>query len=97
MTPPQLIEVENPADYVKHIEVGRDGLIAERGFWRGLLLPQVPVEYGWDAGQFLSQTCVKAGLPPDAWMDGETKIYRFQGEVFSETEPYGEVKRIELL
>ena len=97
LTPPQPIEVENPADYVKHIEVGRDGLIAERGFWRGLLLPQVPVEYGWDAGQFLSQTCVKAGLPPDAWMDGETKIYRFQGEVFSETEPYGEVKRIELL
>ena len=96
LTPPQPIEVENPADYVKHIKVGRDGLIAEKGFWRGLLLPQVPVEYGWDEEQFLSQTCIKAGLPYDAWMDGETKIYRFQGEVFSEVEPYGEVKRIEL-
>jgi len=96
LTPPELIEVESPADYVKHIKVGRDGLIAEKGFWRGLLLPQVPVEYGWDEEQFLSQTCVKAGLPYDAWMDGETKIYRFQGEVFSEIEPYGDVKRVEL-
>ncbi|NIA09409.1 MAG: TIGR00296 family protein [Nitrospiraceae bacterium] len=94
LTPPELIEVESPDEYLSVIKVGRDGLIAERGFWRGLLLPQVPVEYGWDVGQFLSQTCVKAGLPPDAWSDGETKIYRFQGEVFSEIEPYGTVERV---
>jgi len=66
LTPPELIEVESPEEYLNHIKVGRDGLIAEKGFWRGLLLPQVPVEYGWDEEQFLSQTCMKAGLPPES-------------------------------
>ncbi|HID25273.1 MAG TPA: TIGR00296 family protein [Thermoplasmata archaeon] len=92
LTKPELINVENPKDYLSQIVVGRDGLIAEKGFFKGLLLPQVPVEYNWDVEEFLSQTCMKAGLPPDAWFDKETKIYRFSGQIFAEKEPYGDVE-----
>ncbi len=69
---------------VEDIEVGRDGLIISRGPFAGLLLPQVATEYGWDRDTFLSQTCVKAGLPPDAWRSTVTKIERFAAEVFGE-------------
>ncbi|MBU4502657.1 MAG: TIGR00296 family protein, partial [Nanoarchaeota archaeon] len=78
------------------IKIGRDGLIAEAGFYRGLLLPQVPVEQEWDKETFLSHTCMKAGLMPDAWLDKRTKIYKFQAQVFSEASPNGEIKEREL-
>lgn len=93
MTPPEKIEVDDPESYPASIEVGRDGLIAERRGRRGLLLPQVPVQQGWDARTFVSQTCWKAGLSPDAWLDSDTTLYCFQGEVFRETEPGGDVIR----
>ncbi len=93
LTKPELIRVEDPRDYPKAIRVGRDGLIVEKGFFRGLLLPQVPVEWGWDERTFLSQCCLKAGLYPDAWLDPDTRIYRFQAVVFEEEEPRGPVKR----
>jgi AmmeMemoRadiSam system protein A len=64
------------------IEVGRHGLLVERGWSRGLLLPQVAGAWGWDAEAFLSQTCHKAGLPPDAWKTAA--VWRFEAEVFSE-------------
>src|SRR5262245_33943331 len=67
---------------VGDIEVGRHGLLIERGWSRGLLLPQVAVEWGWDAEAFLSQTCHKAGLPPGAWRTAT--VWRFEAEVFSE-------------
>jgi AmmeMemoRadiSam system protein A len=70
-------------DDVREIEVGRDGLIVQDGIRRGLLLPQVAAERGWDRDTFLSHTCLKAGLRPDAWRAG-AKISRFQAEVFSE-------------
>ena len=73
-----------PVFSIKDILTGRDGLIVERGTSRGLLLPQVAVEQGWDAATFLRQTCLKAGLPPGAWSDGVTKIYRFQAIIFGE-------------
>lgn len=63
--------------------IGRHGLVAEQGNRRGLLLPQVPGEWGWTAEEFLRQTCVKAGLPGDAWRHG-AGIYRFEAEVFGE-------------
>jgi AmmeMemoRadiSam system protein A len=63
--------------------VGVHGLVAEQGFHRGLLLPQVATEWGWDGEQFLRQTCVKAGLPPDAWRRG-ARFFRFGAEVFGE-------------
>lgn len=95
LTPPQIIKCE-PSEYKNNIEIGKDGLIAEKGFYRGLLLPQVPVEYGWNEEEFLRNTCIKAGLPPDAWMDKDVKIYKFQGEIFAEEEPRGKVKKIDL-
>lgn len=72
-----------PIDDVSEIEVGRDGLVAQDGFRRGLLLPQVATEHNWDRETFLSHTCLKAGLRPDAWRTG-AKISRFQAEVFGE-------------
>lgn len=96
LTPPELIEVDKPLDYPNEIEVGRDGLVVENGGYRGLLLPQVPVEWKWDVKTFLSQTCMKAGLLPDAWMDQETKIFKFTGEVFTEKKPGGDIVRKDL-
>ena len=69
---------------VDDIVVGRDGLIVENGPFRGLLLPQVAMEWGWDAHQFLEHTCQKAGLENDAWKSKDTRIYHFQAEVFGE-------------
>jgi AmmeMemoRadiSam system protein A len=71
--------VHDPGEIV----VGRHGLIAEQGSRRGLLLPQVATEYGWDRDAFLARTCGKAGLPPDAWKRGAT-ISRFEAEVFDD-------------
>jgi len=67
------------------IVVGRHGLIAEQGWRRGLLLPQVATEYGWDRDAFLSRTCAKAGLPPDAWKR-EATISKFEAEVFDDAD-----------
>jgi len=78
LTPMQ--KVEDPST----IQVGRDGLLMKKGFYQGVLLPQVPVEQGWNREQFLSHTCLKAGMPPDCWHDPEVEIYRFQAIVFSE-------------
>ncbi|HEX08748.1 MAG TPA: TIGR00296 family protein [Thermoplasmatales archaeon] len=87
LTKPELVKVDKPQEYIEKIKIGRDGLIAEQGFYRGLLLPQVPVEQGWDVEEFLSHTCWKAGLPFDAWFDESTKIYKFEGQIFTEIKP----------
>ena len=81
------ISVMGPIEAVRdvtEIEVGRDGLIISRGRFAGLLLPQVASEYGWDRETFLDQTCLKAGLQPEAWRAGDTRIEKFAAEVFSE-------------
>jgi len=93
LTPPQMIEVKKTNEYPSKIKVGEDGLIVERGMFKGLLLPQVPVEWEWDEEEFLCQCCIKAGLPPDNWLLDGTKIYKFQAIVFEEERPKGEVKR----
>ena len=69
---------------VDEIEVGVHGLYLEKDFSRGVLLPQVAVEQHWDKKTFLSQTCMKAGLPADAWQNGDTDIYVFSAQIFSE-------------
>jgi len=69
------------------IEVGKHGLYVVQGFCRGLLLPQVAAECKWDRLAFLQQTCLKAGLPPDAWKDPSTKIYSFTADIFAESPP----------
>jgi len=71
---------------LNEIMVGRDGLIVSRGFNKGTLLPQVPVEQGWDRTTFLEQTCRKAGLPTDAYKDPDTVIERYAAQVFGESE-----------
>ncbi len=71
-------------DNVEEIEVGTHGIYLERGLSRGLLLPQVATEYKWDRLTFLEQTCGKAGLPPDAWKDPETRIYVFSADILTE-------------
>jgi AmmeMemoRadiSam system protein A len=71
---------------ISTIEVGRHGLLLELGYFRGLLLPQVAVEYKWDREAFLENTSRKAGLPPDAWKERDAILYSFTAEVFSEKE-----------
>ncbi len=69
---------------IDEIEVGKHGLYLERDFFRGVLLPQVAVEHHWDRETFLQQTCLKAGLPAEAWQNGDTDIYIFSAQIFSE-------------
>jgi AmmeMemoRadiSam system protein A len=69
---------------VEEIEVGVHGLIMRRGYRQGLLLPQVPIEWGWNRQQFLEHTCQKAGLPPGAYRDPQTEIFFFTATVFGE-------------
>jgi uncharacterized protein (TIGR00296 family) len=85
------IWVKNPVDLRENILVGRDGLMVEGRGSHGLLLPQVAVDEGFDSEEFLSQCCLKADLPPDAWLTGEVRVSRFQGQVFAEERPNGRV------
>ena len=90
----QPVEMEcEKNDLPKNIVIGRDGLIIQLGRSRGLLLPQVPVEWGWGPEEFLEQLCAKAGLPSDAWKLKETAIFSFTGEIFKEISPRGEIER----
>ncbi len=76
LSPPQPIQPEA-------VEIGRHGLLVRLGAYRGLLLPQVPVEHGWDRITFLEQTCKKAGLPSSAWQAG-AQLEAFTAEVFGD-------------
>jgi AmmeMemoRadiSam system protein A len=67
----------------EEVEIGRHGLLVSLGVSRGLLLPQVPMEHGWDRITFLEQTCKKAGLPSRAWQAG-AELQAFTAEVFSD-------------
>ena len=93
LSPPELIKAEKPEEYLKQIKVGEHGLIVEKGYSKGLLLPQVPVEWGWCEEEFLCQCCFKAGLPPDSWLTKSARVYSFRAIVFEEETPCGEVKR----
>jgi hypothetical protein len=93
LTQPIEIDVSDPAEYLSKIKVGRDGLIISHSFYSGLLLPQVPGEYGWNEEEFLQHTCLKAGLAKDFWKSGEAKIKKFEGIVFKEETPNGKVVR----
>ncbi len=93
LTPPIEIKVEKYEDYLSVIKVGRDGLIVENKQYSGLLLPQVPKEYGWDIEEFLAHTSEKAGLEKNAWKDQDTKVSRFEGIIFKEESPNGKIVR----
>ena len=83
---------DTPEERLRNVLIGRDGLVVERGPYAGLLLPSVPVDQVWDRSTFLSETCVKAGLWPDCWLDSETRVYRYRARVWREREPMGEVE-----
>jgi uncharacterized protein (TIGR00296 family) len=91
LTPPERVKVEKSTEYPSKIKVGRDGLIIENGYCKGLLLPQVPVEFNWGEEEFLCQCSMKGGLPPDSWLLKDTKIYKFQAIIFEEVSPNGEI------
>lgn len=91
LTAPDPLDADRDA-LADEISIGRDGLIVRQGERRGLLLPQVPAERGWNPVTFLDQTSRKAGLPPGSWRDPETVVERFTAQVFAETAPDGPVE-----
>jgi AmmeMemoRadiSam system protein A len=74
----------NKIESIEDIEVGKHGIYIEKSFYRGVLLPQVATEHNWDRLTFLKQTCIKAGLPTDAWEADDADIYVFSAQVFGE-------------
>jgi len=83
------ISVLTPFEKIKNlneIEVGKHGLMIRKGFSSGLLLPQVPLEYGWDKETFLKHLCLKAGLEQESYLDKDVTIYKFSAIVFNEAE-----------
>ncbi len=90
---PSLLKLPKHSEYPRAITIGTDGLIVVNGASRGILLPEVPVEWGWTQEEFLGQCCLKAGLYPDTWLDPETRVYKFQSKIFRELEPMGHVER----
>ncbi len=91
LTTPSDIVFDSPRALLDSIEIGRDGLIISYMGYRGLLLPQVPVEWGWDKEEYLSHLSMKAGLPPDAWTYSGVRVQAFQGRIWHETSPNGEI------
>ncbi len=78
-----VLGLPRPVDRPAEVEVGKHGIIVSKGFHKGLLLPQVPVEQGWDRETFLRHGCLKAGLPADEWRKG-VRLEVFTAQVFSE-------------
>jgi len=91
LTKPEPLLYNDYRELLDKVKVGRDGLLVEYGMARGLLLPQVPVEEGWDTETFLSYACLKAGLPETFWRTGKLRVYTFQAQIFVEVTPRGEV------
>ncbi|AKB67354.1 TIGR00296 family protein [Methanosarcina mazei] len=89
LTQPEKINAA-PKDLPDKVVIGKHGLIVKQGYYQGLLLPQVAPENNMDSIDFLSHTCMKAGLSPDAWVKG-AEVYCFEGQIFKEKEPDGEV------
>jgi uncharacterized protein (TIGR00296 family) len=84
LTKPEIIKVDAPNDYLSKITIGKDGLVIENEFNKGLLLPQVATEHNMDEETFLANTCMKAGLNAQCWLEDDTRIYKFQGQIFKE-------------
>lgn len=83
LSPPEALLCP-PQDRPRAVEVGRHGLIVSDRTTSGLLLPQVPAEYGWNSRTFLEHTCLKAGLEKDCWTKEEVMVYTFEGQIFHE-------------
>jgi len=90
---PERITYKTPEELMSKIVIGRDGLILKYRGRRGLLLPQVPLEWGWSKEEYLKHLSMKAGYGPEEWKVPEVEIESFKGEIFSETSPEGDVMR----
>jgi len=95
LTVPKKILVEQPIGYPREIEIGRDGLIVQRNFYTGAILPKVAIEKRWNAIEFLSECCMEAKLAADAWLEEGTSVYKFQTNVYVELEPSGKAVKVE--
>ncbi|OED30053.1 AmmeMemoRadiSam system protein A [Methanosphaera sp. WGK6] len=84
LTEPELVEVDIFEEYFSKIDLGVDGLKIEKNNNVSVFLPQVPLEQGWDMDNYLENLCYKAGLPKDAWKENDTKLYKFQAQIFEE-------------
>lgn len=93
LTPPTTLKPKDRRTLPDLIEVGRHGLMMDGMGTSGLLLPQVAVEWKWDALEFLTNCCLKAGLPPDSWLLDDVEVKTFEGEIFAEVTPSGEIRR----
>jgi uncharacterized protein len=95
LTEPEKISGD-PSEIRKQVRIGKDGLMIEYGYNRGLLLPIVAVEEGWGAEEFLDNVCIKAGMAKQTWRQRGVSLYRFSAQVFAETEPRGRVTEVRL-
>jgi uncharacterized protein (TIGR00296 family) len=93
LTPPRTLKTDDRKSLPTLIQVGRHGLVVEGKGTSGLLLPQVALEWKWDASEFLMNCCLKAGLPPDSWLLDDIEVKVFEGEIFGENKPEGDVSR----
>lgn len=93
LTPPRVLEERDRTKLPDLIEVGQHGLIIERHGTSGLLLPQVATEWNWDSTEFLTNCCLKANLPPDSWLLEGTTVKVYEGEIFEEIKPAGEIRK----
>ncbi len=93
LTKPEHILFDDPKELPRLIEIGKHGLIVKNSRTAGLLLPQVPVEQGWNSEVFLNQVCVKAGLQHKSWRTKKVELFTFTAEVFEELMPKGKVVR----
>jgi len=93
LTQPKPLDTTDRKKLPDMVRVGTHGLIIEGMGSSGLLLPQVATEWNWDPSEFLSNCCMKAGLPPDSWLLDGVRVKVFEGEIFEELEPAGKVRR----
>lgn len=93
LTQPQALKMRDRKSLPDLIQVGRHGLIVQGMGSSGLLLPQVATEWNWDSSEFLTNCCLKAGLPPDSWLLDGVEVKVFEGEIFEELAPAGEIRR----
>lgn len=97
LSTPERILVKHPFELLSNFKVGIHGLMVKGHGCSGLLLPQVAVENEWSEEEFISHTCMKAGLPLDEWKKGELEFFRFSSQIFSEVSPEGEIVERKLL
>ena len=91
LTPPEPIIVTERKNILDQIQIGRHGLMLEYRGRRGVFLPQVPVEWNWNIIEYLENLCVKAGVPKDRWKENDCHVMRFEGRIFKESSPNGDV------